>query len=80
MKRHVAVLSLISALLAAPDAATGAEGLLEWYGHAFVRLTCPEGVRVAMDPFGEIGYPMPEASDTEMNRIALIRAVLERRD
>lgn len=33
---------------------------LEWYGHAFVRLTSPSGIRVAMDPFGEIGYPMPQ--------------------
>jgi len=41
--------------------APGGEGevLLEWYGHAFVRLTSPQGVRVAMDPFGQIGYPMP---------------------
>ncbi|MFQ5946250.1 MAG: MBL fold metallo-hydrolase [Anaerolineae bacterium] len=55
---------------------------LEWYGHAFVRLTSPSGVRVAMDPFGRIGYPMP-TSEAEIvtvshehgdhNNAALIR-------
>lgn len=59
MRRHLAVLAFISALLAPGDGA-GAEALLEWYGHAFVRLTSPGGIRVAMDPFGDIGYPMPE--------------------
>lgn len=61
MTRHVAVPTLISSvLLAAPNTTSGAEALLEWYGHAFVRLTSPEGVRVPMDPFGDIGYPLPE--------------------
>ncbi len=36
--------------------------ILEWYGHGFVRLTSSQGVRVAMDPFGEIGYPMPRVA------------------
>jgi len=59
MKRHLVGLPLIGALLASVAAAQG-ELTLEWYGHAFVRLTSPQGVRVAMDPFGEIGYPMPK--------------------
>ncbi len=33
---------------------------LRWYGHAFFLLTSAEGVRIAMDPFGNIGYPLPE--------------------
>ena len=32
---------------------------LRWYGHAFLLLTSAQGVRVAMDPYGAIGYPMP---------------------
>lgn len=50
--------ALLPVLLASPGGAQG-EVTLEWYGHAFVRLTSPQRVRVAMDPFGEIGYPMP---------------------
>ena len=43
--------------------AHAAEGLtLRWFGHAFYFLTSSEGVRVALDPFGEIGYPMPEVA------------------
>lgn len=54
-----AVLALQLALAVSEAPAQGAASL-EWYGHAFVRLTSPQGVRVAMDPFGAIGYPMPE--------------------
>lgn len=58
MRRHLFGLTLIWVMSASVAWAQGAV-TLEWYGHAFVRLTSPEGVRVAMDPFGEIGYPMP---------------------
>lgn len=68
MKRHFAALAFIAALLGSGPAAQ-AEVLLEWYGHAFVRLTSPESVRVAMDPFGDIGYPMPEV-DAEVVTIS----------
>ena len=48
-------------LLLAGSPATGADEItLKWYGHAFFLLTSPQGVRVAMDPFGNIGYPMPK--------------------
>ncbi len=33
---------------------------LRWFGHAYFLVTSSHGVRVAMDPFGDIGYPMPE--------------------
>ena len=33
---------------------------LRWLGHAFVLVVSPQGVRVALDPLGNIGYPMPE--------------------
>ncbi len=47
-------LSLISSL----DAAQAVT--LRWLGHAFFLVTSSEGVRVALDPFGDIGYPMPQ--------------------
>ncbi|MFQ5913775.1 MAG: MBL fold metallo-hydrolase [Nitrospinota bacterium] len=47
-------------LLAASVASGANHSTLKWYGHAFFLLTSPQGVRVAMDPFGDIGYPMPQ--------------------
>jgi len=35
---------------------------LRWFGHAFFLVTSTEGVRVAMDPFGDIGYSVPEVA------------------
>ena len=44
-----------------PGAAEAAESVsLRWFGHAYFLVTSPQGVRVALDPFGEIGYAMPE--------------------
>ncbi len=47
-------------LMSSPDAAQAVT--LRWFGHAFFLMTSTEGVRVAMDPFGEIGYPLPEVA------------------
>lgn len=55
----IGVLAFVVAALLASVAGAQGEVSLEWYGHAFFRLTSPQGVRAAMDPFGEIGYPMP---------------------
>ena len=35
---------------------------LRWFGHAFFLVTSSDGVRVAMDPFGDIGYSVPEVA------------------
>ena len=57
-------LALVSAvgfgfgLVASPTAADALT--LRWFGHAFFVVTSSDGVRVAMDPYGDIGYPMPE--------------------
>lgn len=57
------VLRLVVAASVWASAAWGQGAVtLEWYGHAFVRLTSPQGVRVAMDPFGQIGYPIPKVA------------------
>ena len=47
-------------LLIASDAAHALT--LRWFGHAFFLVTSSDGVRVAMDPFGDIGYPVPEVA------------------
>ncbi len=47
--------------LLSPAAAAQSVTLL-WYGHAFFIVTSSQGVRVAMDPFGDIGYPVPEVA------------------
>ncbi len=57
-------LALVSAvgfgfsLIVSPNSADALT--LRWFGHAFFLVTSSDGVRVAMDPFGDIGYPMPE--------------------
>ena len=33
---------------------------IRWYGQAFFSLTRSDGLTVAIDPFREMGYPMPE--------------------
>lgn len=33
---------------------------IKWFGHAFFQITSSTGTRVITDPFGNMGYPMPE--------------------
>jgi hypothetical protein len=33
---------------------------IKWFGHAFFQITSSEGTRIITDPFGNMGYPMPE--------------------
>lgn len=59
--RSVALaVGLATSLVNSANAAEAAT--LRWFGHAFFLLTSAQGVRVALDPFGEIGYPMPEVT------------------
>ncbi len=49
----------------APPPLTPANGTpggvgLEWWGQSMFRLLSPRGADIAMDPFGEIGYRIPE--------------------
>ncbi|MFQ5915506.1 MAG: MBL fold metallo-hydrolase [Nitrospinota bacterium] len=46
-------------LSSSPPAEAQGEVRLRWYGHSFFLLTSAAGVRVAIDPFGRIGYPLP---------------------
>ena len=40
----------------------GATGFVEikWFGHAFFQITSNSGTRIITDPFGNMGYPMPD--------------------
>jgi hypothetical protein len=39
-----------------------ASGMIEikWFGHAFFQITSSSGTKIVTDPFGTMGYPMPE--------------------
>ena len=44
------------------SAAAAQSSTLRWFGHAFFLVTSAEGIKVALDPFGDIGYPLSEAA------------------
>jgi len=33
---------------------------IKWFGHAFFQITSGSGTKIVTDPFGAMGYPMPE--------------------
>ncbi len=49
-------MSLLSSVAAAQSST------LRWFGHAFFFFTSSQGIRVALDPFGDVGYAMPEVA------------------
>jgi len=61
MKRLTVGGILSAALLAVPGIAWPQDrGLtIRWYGQSFFLLTSSAGTRIAVDPFGQIGFPMP---------------------
>ena len=42
-----------------PAAASGTVQI-KWFGHAFFQITSSSGTKIITDPFGAMGYPMPE--------------------
>ena len=42
-----------------PAAASG-KIEIKWFGHSFFQLTSSEGTKIITDPFGAMGFPMPE--------------------
>ncbi len=42
-----------------PAAASGRIEI-KWFGHSFFQLTSSEGTKIITDPFGAMGFPMPE--------------------
>ena len=61
MKRTFMWATLSAALLAVPGVARPQDKTLtiRWYGQSFFLLTSSTGTRIAVDPFGQIGFPMP---------------------
>jgi len=45
--------------LVVPAAASGFVEIM-WFGHSFFQLTSSGGTKIITDPFGPMGYPMPE--------------------
>ncbi len=63
MRTFLALISAVGVGLSLIISSDAAHALtLRWFGHAFFLVTSSEGVRVAMDPFGDIGYPVPEVA------------------
>jgi len=61
LRSYLALVSAVGfgfSLIVSPNSADALT--LRWFGHAFFLVTSSDGVRVAMDPYGDIGYPMPE--------------------
>jgi len=59
--RKMALLAAVFGLLSVASSLAAENPVeVQWFGHAFVLITTPDGARIAMDPFGRIGYPMPE--------------------
>ena len=61
LRSYLALVSAVGfglSLIVSPNSADALT--LRWFGHAFFLVTSSDGVRVAMDPFGDIGYPVPE--------------------
>jgi len=83
MSLAAAVLTLaFQAIVQGSQGTEGGAVTLRYFGHAFFLVTSAEGVRVVMDPFGDIGYPMPEVEADvvtisheafDHNNVALIR-------
>ncbi len=63
MRTFLALISAVGLGLSLIISSDAAHALtLRWFGHAFFLVTSSDGVRVAMDPFGDIGYPVPEVA------------------
>jgi len=60
MRKATLVLAVCGLLTVASAVAVENPVEVRSYGHAFVLITSPQGMRIAMDPFGQIGYPMPD--------------------
>jgi len=52
-------LVLSDAPLIVPAAASGFVEI-RWFGHSFFQITSSNGTKIITDPFGPMGYPMPE--------------------
>ncbi|MCS7173647.1 MAG: MBL fold metallo-hydrolase [Armatimonadetes bacterium] len=56
------ILAVTGTALGAQDPSRAGGVAIRYYGHAFFVVTAPDGIRFAIDPYGEIGYPMPQVN------------------
>ncbi|MDR7386475.1 MAG: MBL fold metallo-hydrolase [Armatimonadota bacterium] len=56
------VVLAVGLLVAGQGLSVSAAVRIRYHGHAFFVVTAPDGVRFAIDPYGQIGYPLPEVS------------------
>jgi len=59
MKQVISLLVGIGLLVAPVAWAQERPTTIRWYGHSFFLVTTSDGVRVAVDPFSDIGHTMP---------------------
>jgi L-ascorbate metabolism protein UlaG (beta-lactamase superfamily) len=60
MVMRVILMLLLAMLLAAPVGVAQERPItIRYFGQAFFLITTPEGTRIAIDPYGQIGYPLP---------------------
>jgi len=62
MTRMVGTLALFILLVASGGSAQEPQVTIRYYGQSFFLVTAPDGTRVAIDPYGQIGYPLPTVS------------------
>jgi L-ascorbate metabolism protein UlaG (beta-lactamase superfamily) len=62
MKRVVVVLAMFVLLVVSGGSAQEPQVSIRYYGQSFFLVTAPDGTRVALDPYGQIGYPPPTVS------------------
>ncbi len=62
MKRVVVVLAMLVLLVISGGSAQEPQVSIRYYGQSFFLVTAPDGTRVALDPYGQIGYPLPTVS------------------
>lgn len=58
---------------ATPTSEEGAAGVvgLTWWGESMFVLTGPEGTRVLLDPYGDIGYRVPDPSELNVDVVTV---------
>jgi len=61
MKRVVVALAMFVLFVASGGSAQEPQVSIRYYGQSFFLVTAPD-TRVALDPYGQIGYPLPTVS------------------
>jgi len=60
----------VAATATAPEALAGAVELT-WWGQAMFVLRAPDGTGVLLDPYGDIGYRLPDAAELDVDAVTV---------